>query len=78
MNPLKCVIIANKCECACVQFAQGEYGGGGLDLNIMPVWCLNVTGDGVVVSIVDDGESSLSLRTATRYSTKHKQAISSC
>lgn len=29
----------------------------------MPVWCNNVTGDGVVVSIIDDGESNLSLHT---------------
>lgn len=29
----------------------------------MPAWCSNVTGDGVVVSIVDDGESALSLHT---------------
>ncbi|XP_056902341.1 neuroendocrine convertase 1-like isoform X5 [Takifugu flavidus] len=36
-------------------FAQGEYRVGGLDLNVMPVWCHNVTGDGVVVSIIDDG-----------------------
>ncbi|KAM8869961.1 neuroendocrine convertase 1-like isoform 8-T9 [Spinachia spinachia] len=36
-------------------FAQGEYSFGGLDLNVMPVWINTVTGDGVVVSIIDDG-----------------------
>ncbi|XP_034384395.1 neuroendocrine convertase 1-like [Cyclopterus lumpus] len=36
-------------------FAQGEYNSSGVDLNVMPVWINNVTGDGVVVSIIDDG-----------------------
>ncbi|XP_056300760.1 neuroendocrine convertase 1-like [Pseudoliparis swirei] len=36
-------------------FAQGEYNSSGVDLNVMPVWMNNVTGDGVVVSIIDDG-----------------------
>ncbi|XP_047453838.1 furin-like protease kpc-1 [Mugil cephalus] len=36
-------------------FAQGEYNTGGFDLNVMPVWKNNITGRGVVVSIVDDG-----------------------
>ncbi|XP_075952570.1 proprotein convertase subtilisin/kexin type 4-like isoform X2 [Anarhichas minor] len=35
-------------------FAQGEYNSG-FDLNVMPVWINNITGDGVVVSIIDDG-----------------------
>ncbi|XP_040901298.1 proprotein convertase subtilisin/kexin type 4-like [Toxotes jaculatrix] len=36
-------------------FAQGEYNSSGFDLNVMPVWSKNITGDGVVVSIIDDG-----------------------
>ncbi|XP_069558256.1 furin-like protease kpc-1 [Brachyistius frenatus] len=36
-------------------FAQGEYNSSALDLNVMPVWRNNITGDGVVVSIIDDG-----------------------
>ncbi|XP_033497135.2 proprotein convertase subtilisin/kexin type 4-like [Epinephelus lanceolatus] len=36
-------------------FAQGEYNSGGFDLNVMPVWRNNITGNGVVVSIIDDG-----------------------
>ncbi|XP_028985756.1 neuroendocrine convertase 2-like isoform X2 [Betta splendens] len=36
-------------------FAQDEYGASGADLNVMPVWNNNITGDGVVVSIIDDG-----------------------
>ncbi|XP_068425031.1 proprotein convertase subtilisin/kexin type 4-like isoform X2 [Clinocottus analis] len=35
-------------------FAQGKYSSG-FDLNVMPVWINNITGDGVVVSIIDDG-----------------------
>uniref|UniRef100_A0AAQ4PL92 P/Homo B domain-containing protein n=1 Tax=Gasterosteus aculeatus aculeatus TaxID=481459 RepID=A0AAQ4PL92_GASAC len=35
--------------------AQGEYSFSGFDLNVMPVWKNTITGDGVVVSIVDDG-----------------------
>ncbi|KAM9310501.1 neuroendocrine convertase 1-like isoform 2-T3 [Pholidichthys leucotaenia] len=36
-------------------FAQGEFNISGLDLNVMPVWKNNITGSGVVVSIIDDG-----------------------
>uniref|UniRef100_A0A3Q3L493 Proprotein convertase subtilisin/kexin type 4-like n=2 Tax=Mastacembelus armatus TaxID=205130 RepID=A0A3Q3L493_9TELE len=36
-------------------FAQGEYISSGFDLNVMPVWSKNITGNGVVVSIIDDG-----------------------
>ncbi|XP_017268681.2 furin-like protease kpc-1 [Kryptolebias marmoratus] len=36
-------------------FAQGEYSSSGFDLNVMPVWWNNITGRGVVVSIIDDG-----------------------
>ncbi|XP_044065364.1 proprotein convertase subtilisin/kexin type 4-like isoform X4 [Siniperca chuatsi] len=36
-------------------FAQGEYNSSGFDLNVMPVWSNNITGNGVVVSIIDDG-----------------------
>nr|XP_046256264.1 proprotein convertase subtilisin/kexin type 4-like [Scatophagus argus] len=36
-------------------FSQGEYRSDGLDLNVMPVWSNNITGNGVVVSIIDDG-----------------------
>ncbi|XP_071061916.1 proprotein convertase subtilisin/kexin type 4-like [Pseudochaenichthys georgianus] len=35
-------------------FAQGQYSSG-LDLNVMPVWSNDITGAGVVVSIIDDG-----------------------
>ncbi|AWO97070.1 putative proprotein convertase subtilisin/kexin type 4-like [Scophthalmus maximus] len=38
---------------------QGQYSAGGFDLNVMPVWSNNITGHGVVVSIVDDGEFDL-------------------
>ena len=31
-------------------------GGRGLDLNVEPVWLQGITGSGVVVSVVDDGE----------------------
>ncbi|XP_074539046.1 proprotein convertase subtilisin/kexin type 4-like [Halichoeres trimaculatus] len=36
-------------------FAQGRYNSSGFDLNVMPVWKNNITGNGVVVSIIDDG-----------------------
>lgn len=36
-------------------FSQGEYNSSVFDLNVMPVWSNNVTGSGVVVSIIDDG-----------------------
>ncbi|XP_037533240.1 proprotein convertase subtilisin/kexin type 6-like [Nematolebias whitei] len=36
-------------------FSQGERNPSGLDLNVMPVWRNNITGRGVVVSIIDDG-----------------------
>lgn len=45
----------------CVQFAQGEYNSSGFDLNVMPVWRNNITGSGVVVSIIDDGESNIAV-----------------
>ena len=31
-------------------------GPSGLDLNVEPVWMQRITGDGVVVGIVDDGQ----------------------
>ncbi|XP_034553028.1 furin-like protease kpc-1 [Notolabrus celidotus] len=36
-------------------FSQGRYNSSGLDVNVMPVWKNNITGNGVVVSIIDDG-----------------------
>ncbi|XP_035020543.1 furin-like protease kpc-1 isoform X1 [Hippoglossus stenolepis] len=36
-------------------FTQGEFKSSGFDLNVMPVWSKNITGSGVVVSIIDDG-----------------------
>ncbi|XP_029133154.2 proprotein convertase subtilisin/kexin type 4-like [Labrus bergylta] len=36
-------------------FAQGKYNSSGFDMNVMPVWRKNITGSGVVVSIIDDG-----------------------
>ncbi|KAM8734296.1 neuroendocrine convertase 2-like isoform 2-T2 [Acanthopagrus schlegelii] len=36
-------------------FSQGKYNSGGFDLNVMPVWSNNITGNGVVVTIIDDG-----------------------
>ncbi|XP_070690897.1 proprotein convertase subtilisin/kexin type 4-like [Pempheris klunzingeri] len=36
-------------------FAQGAYNSSEFDLNVMPVWSNNITGNGVVVSIIDDG-----------------------
>ena len=32
---------------------------GPLDLNVEPVWMQGITGDGVVVGIVDDGQLTL-------------------
>lgn len=37
------------------------YSSSDLDLNVMPVWSNNITGNGVVVCIVDDGESNSDL-----------------
>ena len=31
-------------------------GPSGLDLNVEKAWLQNITGDGVVVGVVDDGE----------------------
>ncbi|XP_055759371.1 PC3-like endoprotease variant B [Salvelinus fontinalis] len=36
-------------------FNHGQYSASHFDLNVMPVWSRNITGNGVVVSIVDDG-----------------------
>ncbi|XP_019896932.2 neuroendocrine convertase 1 isoform X2 [Esox lucius] len=36
-------------------FNRGQYSSSHSDLNVMPVWSRNITGDGVVVSIIDDG-----------------------
>ena len=36
---------------------MGQTGGpAGLDLNVEPVWMQGITGSGVVVAVVDDGE----------------------
>ncbi|XP_035983376.1 neuroendocrine convertase 2 [Fundulus heteroclitus] len=43
-------------------FAQGEYSSGGFDLNVMPVWRNNITGKGVVVSIIDDARARYPIR----------------
>lgn len=49
-------------KCAVFQYNQGQYGKPErFDLNIMPVWKRNITGRGIVVSIIDDGESLLLL-----------------
>lgn len=35
---------------------MGQTGGpSGIDINVIPVWKDNITGNGVVVSIIDDG-----------------------
>eukprot|EP00063_Salmo_salar_P080826 XP_014055661.1 PREDICTED: uncharacterized protein LOC106604993 [Salmo salar] len=36
-------------------FNHGQYSSSHFDLNVMPVWSRNITGNGVVVSIIDDG-----------------------
>ncbi|XP_067458445.1 neuroendocrine convertase 1-like [Thunnus thynnus] len=36
-------------------FAQDQFDSDGFDLNVMPVWRNNITGNGVVVTIIDDG-----------------------
>ncbi|KAM9514074.1 LOW QUALITY PROTEIN: PC3-like endoprotease variant B [Salvelinus alpinus] len=36
-------------------FNHGQYSSSHFDLNVMPVWSRNIIGNGVVVSIVDDG-----------------------
>ncbi|XP_051780696.1 neuroendocrine convertase 1-like [Erpetoichthys calabaricus] len=39
-------------------YNQGQYGSPKrFDLNIMPVWKKNITGKGIVVTIIDDGKS---------------------
>ena len=44
-----------------LQLNQGQSSGpAGVDINVAPVWKAGVTGRGVVVSILDDGESQLS------------------
>ena len=44
-----------------LQLNQGQSSGpAGVDINVAPVWKAGVTGCGVVVSILDDGESQLS------------------
>ena len=35
---------------------SGQYGQSGLDLNVEPAWMQGVTGHGVVVAVVDDGQ----------------------
>ena len=42
-----------------LQFNRGQVSL--FDLNVMPVWQKNITGRGVVLSIIDDGEYMLSL-----------------
>ena len=36
-------------------------GPSGLDLNVEPAWMQGITGDGVVVGIVDDGQLECSI-----------------
>ncbi|XP_076135534.1 neuroendocrine convertase 1-like [Alosa pseudoharengus] len=36
-------------------FNRGQFAHAHLDLNVMPVWQRNITGHGVVVTIIDDG-----------------------
>ncbi|XP_072525112.1 PC3-like endoprotease variant B [Salminus brasiliensis] len=45
-------------------FNHGQVGSSLFDLNVMPVWLKNITGRGVVVSIIDDGvdHSNLDLK----------------
>ena len=40
---------------------SGQYGQSGLDLNVEPAWMQGATGHGVVVAVVDDGQSTLVL-----------------
>ena len=37
----------------------GQNGPSGLDLNVEPAWMQGITGQGVVVGLVDDGERLL-------------------
>ena len=40
-----------------LQLNTGQVGGsGGSDLNVEPAWIQGITGKGVVVAVVDDGE----------------------
>ena len=39
----------------------GQYGPSGLDLNVEPAWMQGITGDGVVVGLVDDGQLTIKL-----------------
>ena len=40
----------------CVQLNRGQTGGTvGYDINVVPVWRKGITGQGIVVSILDDG-----------------------
>ena len=40
------------------QLNSGQAGDGGRDINVEPAWLQGLTGSGVTVAIVDDGESS--------------------
>ena len=43
--------------CVSNQLNTGQTGGPvGVDINVTPVWDKGITGKGVVVSILDDGE----------------------
>ena len=39
-----------------MQKNTGQYGPSGLDLNIEPAWMQGITGDGVIVGLVDNGQ----------------------
>ena len=39
-----------------LQRNTGQNGPPGLDLNVEPAWMQGVTGDGVTVGLVDDGQ----------------------
>ena len=46
--------------CINLQKNTGQTDGpAGMDLRVEPVWLQNVTGDGIIVGVVDDGEVHL-------------------
>ena len=44
------------CRYDYIQYNIGQLGRSGLDLNVEPVWKQGITGTGVTVAVVDDGE----------------------
>ena len=51
------MVTNNDSCCSCTQLNTGQTNGpAGLDLNVEPAWMQGITGSGVVVSFMDDGQ----------------------